>query len=163
MDELAVSINHYYCGEEKTAEEQWNACDYFSRMSCRASADYLKSLLTRLDLLNKDSIDDETMENLGETEHLRWCAFHYSMGYTCMSEEEWNERAERFIKEKEKTGKGSIRISKNAGAMKHACLISWDDLDILSDKENKITGKNVDYKQMDKDNIKVVWDMLRHK
>ncbi len=161
MDELAVSINHYYCGEEKTAKEQWNACDYFSRMSCRASADYLRSLITRLDLLNKDSIDDETMENLGETEHLRWCAFHYSMGYSCMSEEEWNERAARFIKEKEETGKGSTRISKDAGAMKHACLISWDDLDVLSDKENRITGRNVDYKQMDKDNIKVVWDRLK--
>lgn len=163
MDELAISINHYYCGNDQTAQEQWNACDYFSRMSCRASADYLKSLLTRLDLLNADGIDDETMENLGITEHLRWCAFHYSMGYSRMDDKEWNERAGRFIKEKEETGKGSTRISKNAGEMKHACLIPWDDLDILSDKENKITGKNVDYKQMDKDNIHVVWEMLKNK
>jgi hypothetical protein len=85
------------------------------------------------------------------------------MGYSCMSNEEWNERADRFKKEKEETGKGSTRISKNTGALKHACLIPWDDLDILSDKENKITGKNVDYKQMDKDNVRVVWEMLRSK
>ena len=160
MDELAVAINHYYCGNDRSAQEQWIDCDYFSRMSCRASADYLRSLLIRLDLLKADTIDDETMENLGITEHLRWCAFHYSMGYSRMDEKEWNERAERFIKEKKETGKGSTRISKNADAMKHACLIPWDDLDILSDKENKITGKNVDYKQMDKDNIHVVWKML---
>jgi hypothetical protein len=163
MDDLAVSINHYYCGEDQTAQEQWNACDYFSRMSCRASADYLKSLLTGLGLLEKDSIDDETMENLGITEHLRWCAFHYSMGYSCMGDDEWNERADRFMKEKEETGKGSTRISKNPGDMKHACLIPWDDLDSLSDKENRITGKNVNYKQMDKDNVQVVWEMLRSK
>jgi hypothetical protein len=161
MDDLAVSINHYYCGNDSTAEEQWNACDYFSRMSCRASADYLNSLLTGLGIINSDRIDDDTMENLGETEHMRWCAFHYSMGYSCMEDAEWNERAERFKKEKEETGKGSTRISKNAGAMKHACLIPWDELDSLSEKENKITGKNVDYKQMDKDNVCVVWEMLR--
>lgn len=160
MDELAVSINHYYCGQDSPAKEQWNSCDYFSRMSCRASADYLRSLLTKLGLAGKDNIDDETMENLGITEHLRWCAFHYSMGYSCMDKDEWDDRAARFIKEKEETGTGSTRISKNAGAMKHACLIPWDDLDALSARENKITGKNIDYKQMDKDNVRVVCSLI---
>ncbi|MCR5475272.1 MAG: hypothetical protein K6F28_08735 [Lachnospiraceae bacterium] len=160
MDDLAVAINHYYCGEDTPAKDQWNSCDYFSRMSCRASADYLRALLTRLHLAGSDTIDDETMENLGITEHLRWCAFHYSMGYSCMDKEEWNERAAIFLKEKEETGKGSMRISKNAGAMKHACLIPWDDLDTLSDDENRITGKNIDYKQMDKDNVKVVCSLI---
>ena len=39
-------------------------------------------------------------------------------------------------------------------------VVSHLDLDILSDKENKITGRNVDYKQMDKDNVRVVKEML---
>jgi hypothetical protein len=35
-----------------------------------------------------------------------------------------------------------------------------DELDELSAKENEVTGKNVDYKQMDRDNITVVIKLL---
>jgi hypothetical protein len=38
--------------------------------------------------------------------------------------------------------------------------VTWDELDMLSEKENEVTGKSVDYKQMDRDNVKVVLKLL---
>ena len=71
-----------------------------------------------------------------------------------MDEETLKKRAELF-----KTDT-SLRISKDLSARRHACLIPWDDLDALSEYENKVTGKNIDYKQMDRDNITVMLKLL---
>ena len=43
---------------------------------------------------------------------------------------------------------------------RHGCLVPWDDLDELSDFENSYTGKNVDYKQMDRENVKAVCKII---
>ncbi|WP_026506784.1 hypothetical protein [Butyrivibrio sp. MC2013] len=151
LDALAKEINHYYYGEG-SVDEQWKSCDYFSRMSCSASADYLSCLFKRLGLDSNSlgSIDGELMENLAKSEHLRWMAFHYSMGYQAMSNEERQERAERYKEDH------SVRICKDTVNKRHACLIPWDELDALSEYENALTGKNIDYKQMDRENIKAV-------
>ena len=87
-------------------------------------------------------------------------AFHYTMGYSRMSDEVWNERVEEYRKEAVLTGSGKTRISKDTINKRHACLVPWDELDLLSEKENAVTGKNVDYKQMDRDNIKAVLKIL---
>ena len=72
----------------------------------------------------------EVLEVLGETEHLRWNAFHFVMGYSPMSTEEFDERAETYRKRVEK-GLPGIRLSKDAVNRTHACLIPWDELDSL--------------------------------
>jgi hypothetical protein len=154
MDDLAKLINHYYHGEEGTPDSQWAQCDYFSRMSCRASADFLSSLFTRLGIDKNSTVSEEYLENLARTEHLRWIAFHLSMGFSRMSKEVLNERVERFKKDP------SIRIAKDLSEKLHACLIPWDELDELSRFENGVTGKDVDYKQMDRDNILVMLKLL---
>ncbi len=153
MDQLAMEINHYYCGDDGDIKKQWEGCDYFSRMSCRASADYLQTLFRRLGIMEKD-IDSESLENLSKSEHLRWCAFHYSMGYSSMSEEVKEKRAAMYLEDKK------VRITKDTVNKLHACLIPWDDLDALSDFENNLTGKNLDYKQSDRDNIITVKKIL---
>ena len=153
MDKLAMEINHYYCGEDGDIVKQWEGCDYFSRMSCRASADYLQTLFDRLKIVGKE-ISSEMLENLAKSEHHRWCAFHYSMGYSCMSDEVREKRAEMYRQDK------SVRVTKDPKNKLHACLIPWDDLDELSDYENALTGKNVDYKQSDRDNIITVMKIL---
>ncbi len=153
MDELAIEINHYYCGEDESAKKQWESCDYFSRMSCRASADYLKSLLKRLDA-GKRALEGDFLENLSKSEHHRWCAFHYSMGYDRMTEEIIKKRAELFLTDT------SVRVMKDAAGKRHACLIPWDELDKLSEMENALTGKKPDYKQMDRDNITTVYGIM---
>ena len=100
------------------------------------------------------------MENMSITEHLRWCGFHYSMGYEKMSEEGWEKRAGDYRREVAVGGVGRTRISKDAAGKQHACLIPWDELDTLSQKESAVTGKDTDYKQMDRDNVKVVLKLL---
>ena len=160
MDELAIRINHYYSDPNGSAKEQWMASDYFSRMSCRASADFLSSYIFKLCGNQSIEISDKKFENMAKTEHLRWMAFHYIMGYSGMSDEVWNERVEEYRKEAVLTGSGKTRISKDTINKRHACLVPWDELDLLSEKENAVTGKNVDYKQMDRDNIKAVLKIL---
>lgn len=160
MDKKAMEINHFYQDPEGSVRKQWLAADYFSRMSCRASADFLSAYLSTVLKEGAEDIGDETLEVLARTEHRRWNAFHFSMGYQCMGEEEWNKRAEEYKKQLE-SGEGTkIRISKNAKARRHACLVSWDELDELSKKENAVTGGNVDYKQMDRENIKTMAKLL---
>ena len=157
MDDRAKQINHFYQGEDGDTEAQWAQCDYFSRMSCRASADFLTALFKKLDLMDEKDIPAELMENLAKTEHLRWVGFHYSMGFSKMDEKMLQKRAEMYKKDPK------VRISKDLTARRHACLISWDELDSLSKFENEVTGKNIDYKQMDRDNISAMIDILAKK
>lgn len=154
LDALAVEINHFYHGDDKCAKEQWQRCDYFSRMSCRASADYLSGLLKSAEISEPEELVGERLENLAKSEHHRWCAFHYSMGYSCMNEKTLHIREEQYHRD------NSIRITKDASNRLHACLIPWDDLDALSDYENAITGNHLDYKQMDRDNVIAVCRLL---
>ena len=130
-------------------------------MSCRASADYLFSLFERLDLGNIDELPADLMDTLARSEHLRWCAFHYSMEYEHMDEKCWDERALLYLKDIAEKGKSDIRISKDSTSKQHACLVGWDELDILSKKENDVTGGKIDYKRMDYDNIIAVFDIYK--
>ena len=83
------------------------------------------------------------MENLAASEHLRWNAFHYSMGFRPMKEEEFRERAEQY----KAAGKldPTYRITKDVNIRIHACMIPWDELDSYSAKENAVTGQTADY------------------
>ena len=160
LDQMAMTVNQYYQGaSSKGALEDWMVCDYFSRTSNRAYADFLEAVLyatgkTEEDALaNRWEFTSEQLENLGKMEHARWNAFHFCMGFTTMRPEEYETRTQIFLEQKHSNGKGTIRIGKNLTNRTHACLIGWDELDALSETENAITGGNVDYKQMDKNNI----------
>ena len=87
--------------------------------------------------------DDRMRQVLGETEHLRWCAFHYAMGYVPMSRMEFEANIEAFTRLREEGKQPGFRISKNREERKHACLVPWEDLDALSAEENRVTGRNV--------------------
>lgn len=167
IDRMAMAINHAYSrNSEKTPWENWKRCDYFSRMSCRASADFYQAILKaagktaqQVDAGNWPP-QGEMLESLAITEHLRWCAFHYVMGFSLMSDAELNQRIEYYRTEKAEKGASSLRISKDMEKRIHACLIPWDQLDQLSARETEVTGKPVDYKQMDRNNILVLPDIL---
>ena len=95
IDRMAMELNHSYCGSG-TAQENWRNCDYFSRMSSRASADFAMALLHSAGISIQEALENwnpqgELLENLAKTEHLRWCAFHYAMGFRPMSREEFEE------------------------------------------------------------------------
>lgn len=160
LDRMAMILNHRYVASSRTPEENWKACDYFSRQSCRASADFLPAMVKAAGQnAEKWDLTEAQIENLSITEHLRWCAFHYCMGFSPMSPEEFAARSETYLQQK-KVGEAPIRIGKNMQKRTHACLVSWEDLDALSEKEAEITGNYVNYKAMDTENVLAIPELL---
>ena len=155
IDSVATQLNHRYCNNDNTPQQNWARCDWFSRMSSRASADFMPSMavIARQDPAQQWALTDAQLENLGITEHQRWMAFHFVMGYEKMPAEVYDQREQQYISEKSLYGTGKIRVGKDTVARQHACLIPWEELDALSRRENAITGGNVDYKQSDKNNV----------
>lgn len=45
--------------------------------------------------------------------------------------------------------------------MTHACLTPWEALGDLSGRENRVTGGDVDYKALDRNNVLAVPELLR--
>lgn len=166
MDKLAMLLNHSYCGNGKTPRENWDACDYFSRMSSRASADFAPAFL-KMAGLPADAVPEgewytpQQLENMAISEHDRWCAFHYCMGFRGMTEEEYAERCRIYKEEKAKNPASRYRIGKDISKRIHCCLIPWEQLDALSDAENAVTGGNVDYKAMDRNNVLTLPALLK--
>ena len=160
MDRLAMVLNHVYC-RGASPEADWRTCDAFSRASCRASVDFYPAYLHILGARDRAALqacwppEGALLENLARTEHLRWCAFHLAMGYRPMSPEEFDARAARL-----QSGE-RLRPGKDAQAMAHACLVPWEALDALSARESALTGKKLDYKQMDVDNILAIPEIMR--
>lgn len=160
-DNMAMQINHVYCGGD-SAQSDWSKARFLDKMSCRASADFATAFLKMTGLSKEDVLDNnkwdelskEQLLNLSKTEHLRWCAFHYSHGYTQMPEEMFEERCRAYKEEVEKLGSSKIRIQKDENKFTHICLVDWDELDELSEKYKEVTGAtNKDYKQDDTNNV----------
>ncbi len=168
LDARAMIINHYYQGQAGgSAIRNWMKCDYFSRMSCRAAADFMPATLraagrTEAQVLAGDwNLSRTMLQNLSETEHMRWCAFHYCMGYSRMPQEEYDAREAEYLRQKAAGRKPDIRVGKNPANRTHACLIGWDELDALSTRETRVTGSPVDYKDRDADNIRIIPELLK--
>ena len=163
IDYMASMLNNRYCKNDKTPQENWAVCDWFSRMSSRASADFMPSmaLIASQSPAQQWTLTDTQLENLAVTEHLRWMAFHYAMGYEKMPDDVYAAREQQFIEEKSLYGAGKIRVGKDTASRQHACLIPWDELDALSQRENAITGGNVDYKQADRNNVLAIQDIYK--
>ena len=167
MDALAMCVNsHYQQNSAKSPLEHWLVCDYFSRMSCRAVADFIPAMLKMVNLTREQVLESgwnltpAQLENLSRTEHLRWCAFHYCMGFSPMTREEYDQRAETYSRQLA-AGEKPLRIGKNMAERTHACLIGWEELVELSEREAGITGKTVDYQAMDTENVLIVPELLR--
>ena len=166
-DRGAIVLNASYDDSERSDWEKWLSCDSFGRMSSRASADFAHAFLraagwSREEVLAGDwQPEEELLRTLGETEHLRWMAFHFAMGYRRMSEQKLaaNERA--WLKCREEGLPCRIKLTKDGEERTHACLIPWDALDALSERETALTGRKVDYKQMDINNVLTLPRLLR--
>ena len=106
-------------------------------------------------------LGEEKLDVLGEMEHLRWCAFHFCNGYRAMTDEEFDKRAEEYIKNLSEGRSANPRIGKDTDERSHACLIPYSQLDRLSEKEKSVTGRNVNYKQSDINNVLIIPRILR--
>ena len=166
-DREAILLNSIYDTSERSPWEKWVACDAFSKMSSRASADFVPALLkasgcTREELLSGDwKPEGKRLDALGETEHRRWLAFHYAMGYTRMSDEEFEANARLYALCMAEGKPCPVRVSKNQQTRTHACLIPWEELDALSAREKALTGREVNYRQMDINNVLALPQLLR--
>ena len=162
MDDMAMQVNQIYCeeaGSTQSAEENWRQCSYMSRQSNRACADFYPAVLRASGKTEEQVLAgewppaEEVLENLSVTEHLRWCALQYTMGYSAMPGEVWDRRAKQYQEEKTAGKTPEWRIGKDDVKKLQACLIPWDDLDELSRRENAVTGGHVDYKKLDRNNV----------
>lgn len=168
LDRMAMLLNHsYQRSAGHTPLQAWMRCDYFSRQSCRAAADFTEAMLhaagkTADEVKEKGWVlTDTQLENLSRTEHLRWCAFHFCMGFRPMDDATFAQRGETCRRQLTETGKATIRIGKDMQELLHACLVSWEELDTLAEKEETYTGKRVDYKAMDTDNVLAIPRLLK--
>lgn len=168
MDGLAMLVNDQYQHDRtKTPLQHWLQCDYFSRMSCRAMADFIPAMLkmagkTRQQVRESGwELTAAQVDTMSRTEHLRWCAFHYCMGFAPMEEAEYAQREATYLRQRA-AGEPPIRVGKNMEKRTHACLISWEALVELSHRETRVTGKPVDYQRMDTDNVMLIPALLRH-
>ena len=166
-DRNAILLNSTYDNSDRSDWDKWVACDSFSKMSSRASAEFLPAFIhisgsNREEMLKGEwNPSPELQQVLGETEHLRWCAFHYAMGYTPMSREQFEANAETWAKLQQEGSERKIKIAKDTQARRHACLVPWTELDELSELENKLTNRGVDYKQIDINNVLALPQLLK--
>ena len=168
LDRMAMLLNHSYQDSvDKTPVQTWMDCDYFSRQSCRAATDFTEAYLWAVDKtvaqVRKEGwqLTPAQLENLSRTEHLRWCAFHYCMGFSAMDEQTYRLRGEEYLRQQKELGKATIRIGKDMEKKLHACMIPWEELDALAEKEASYTGKLVNYKAMDADNVLAISELLK--
>lgn len=163
LDRMAMVLNQSY---QQTGDmlENWKNCSYFDRMSSRAAADFYDALLYCAGITKEEAITHwdprgELLENLAASEHLRWNAFHYCMGFRPMTEEEFQERAEKYPVLSQKDS--GYRITKDVEKRLHACMIPWEQLDDYSTKENAITGAARNYAENDRNNVRDLVKVLR--
>ena len=72
-----------------------------------------------------------------------------------MDAAELQERCERYRRGE------IVNIVNNAAGATNACLVPWEQLDELSRLVSEVTGKPVDYKAMDRNNVLAIPDVLR--
>ena len=159
---MAMEVNQIYCeeaGSTLSAEENWRKCGYVSRQSCRACADFSPAVLRAAGKTEEQVLAgewppaDDVLENLSVTEHLRWCGRQYTMGYSPMPKEIWEQRAQEYLRQKAEGKEPDIQLSRDDRRKMHACLIHWEELDELSERENRVTGGDTDYKQLNRNNV----------
>ena len=168
LDDAAKLLNYqYYKSEKITKEEAWNRCDYFSRMSCLAFTDFCPAFLAMAHTTAEEvvkngtvSLDPEVFENLSICEHARWNAFNLCNGYQPMPEDTLAMRLAK-AKEQRLAGEKPIPPQKDTGERMHACIIPWEGLDALSERVADSLGKKVDYKENDRDNIRIIPELVK--
>lgn len=165
IDRMAMVLNQSY-KDHGDMWENWKKCSYFNRMSSRAAADFYDALLYCAGMTQEDVLADwdpkgELLENLAATEHLRWNAFHYCMGFRPMTELEFLERCNVYTAEKSIDPHTEYQIRKDVKNRIHACMIPWEDLDAYASKENAVSHENADYAENDRNNIRDLAKVLR--
>ena len=150
-DRMAVAVNAAYARSSKRQPEpllsdrqMWSNLNQFKRDSNRATADFIPSMLRLSGLCEAEAAsrtklteDQQLADVLTETEHLRWNAFHYAMGYRPMSTEEM---AQRFAALYESGARGEAleECRRDKERCLHVCLVPWSELEGISSAYNRL-------------------------
>ena len=162
-DTMAIAVNNTY--KNMYDGKPWHELDWFTQESNRASADFIPAMLKLAKLktegaMIKESLteDAELIEILAETEHLRWNAFHATMGYNQISIEKMSRRFESYLGERY-SREHLDYCRRDTKSLLHSCLISWDDLDGVSAAYRELArkaGNEKEQKRNFKDNDRAI-------
>lgn len=166
LDRKAKYLHHRYkCNKGSTLsiDEHWRDCDYFSRNSNRASADFQPAFLAMAHTTREEAIQNwkptgALRDSLAITEHLRWNAFHYCMGFRPLTDEEFEKRKATYAEDIK--ANPDYRIGKDMARRIHGCIRSWEELKKYNLKENEVTGSDTDYQFYDYENIEAIGTIL---
>ena len=149
LDTVAKKINEHYNLQENVNKESigkpsvgnWSKLDLFYKNSNRDVAAHLNTKLAligyeisngkELSYFNEDlTLDNYTnitkIENLLQIEHLRWNAFHFVNGWTGFTSVDIENIK---VKNNNKLDYSDRKDKRNR---KHACLVSWEELNDVS-------------------------------
>ena len=170
LDAAAMQINkaYFYDHKSRSAQELWTSCDRFTRLSCRAFADFIPALLkisglSLEEFLQRDFSreDSELLERLAIAEHIRWCGFLFSLGFESMSREDFEHRMELYLADVQESARGVNILIRDVVAKKHLCLVPWEQLDALSREISHLANTPRDFKQIDREQICMIQRILQ--
>lgn len=151
MDTIAVQCHIMY-SEESESDIPWTQVSLFDKQSNRAIAAFIPAFLKIMgfrlvdttnqgvNLVSKEEyfthLNEHPIlkENLGRTEHKRWCAFHFSEG--------WDRLPIEHIRPEDKGHKDEKRRL-------HACLVEWEGLETVSKEVSKVINKEINFQSYD--------------
>lgn len=160
MDRMARQMNALFNSiYHIEPADNWGALDSFTKESNRSAA---ANIPTKLRLLGLEMIEKgdkkgaghrnpvnlmnylvgERLDNLARQEHLRWNAFHYASGWTS-----WP-----------LSPTGDAKKAKDLKNKRHACLVSWDELEAVTRHFNQ----NPTYQQLDYEQVKNICKILEY-
>ncbi len=119
-DADAEALHRAYGGNSLHGKD-WNAIGTYLQNSNRAVVwDIPNKLLLAGDLAGKTPEERESVYwELAKYEHLRWCVYQYTHGWTLLPASQLTDRERQD------------HVTKRAASRRHACLVPWDDLDAL--------------------------------
>ena len=84
----------------------------------------------------------ERFENLSKQEHLRWNAFHFASGWVTWILDQT----------------GDAQKAKDIKNRRHACLVSWEELEEVTQRFNQVPS----YQQLDRQQVKNIPMIIEH-
>jgi len=136
--------------DSKKVDEEWNKLDWVSQESERASAEFIRGILNLIayNESNKSCFDepnwnDKLKERLAITEHMRWCAFHATMGFDLIKIDELETRFDELKRSGCSDEDALVLCRKDVKNRLHACLVEWDELDVINAEYIAIAKKTV--------------------
>jgi len=157
MDSMARKINALYNSLYNIEPaDNWRDLDAFTKESNRSAASNIatKLRLLNLEMKEKNGDDDRTavnlseyltgerLENLSKQEHLRWNAFHFASGWVTWPLDQV----------------GDARKAKDTINRRHACLVSWEELEDVTRRFNQTPS----YQELDRQQVKNIPVILEH-